>query len=168
MSSDEFKLVEELLAHFLGRECLSALSGGAAGTALSLGFPPVTKARTPLTNPHLTEEQRNFEPLLSLFISCSWRLDCSESVLFGCWSDELIEGTNLELLEQLVGRRIESFHLAAPGMDLDLRFSGDLSLRIFCDQVNRTDQTDNYSIFFHQKIVTVNTMSVVSVSDRAL
>lgn len=162
MSYTQVESIKSSLEQFLGKECLAVHTGGAAGSRLVLDFPPLVSSEMKIRkSSRFHSLQPDCEPLFSLYFSCSWRLDSPDAVLFGCWSDELVDGRNLTLLERVVGQRLRAFQVREPGMDLDLIFTGDLVLRAFCDQVNESEGIDNYSIFSEQAITTVATRSIV-------
>ncbi len=71
----------------------------------------------------------------------------------------------LKGLDRLVGQRLDSFKLTAPGMDLELQFA-DCTLRIFCDNVNKVDSDDDYSVSLPGEVITVTTRSRVDLEQR--
>jgi hypothetical protein len=142
MGSQE-RLVEALET-LVGRSCWRRVAGGSAGSHVSLDFEP--------------SGPRAAIPEYAVLVRCSWRLDSEFEVICGAWDDNGEGGTMLKGLDRLVGQRLGSFNLTAPGMDLELRFA-DCTLRIFCDNVNKVDSDDNYSVFLPGEVVTVATRS---------
>ena len=52
-------------------------------------------------------------------------------------------------LQSVISKVVEDVDIRKPAFDLTLRFRGDLSLRVFCDQTNSEDDDSNYT--FHTK-----------------
>ena len=117
--------------------------------------------KSPAENPHLPSEQRANDSEFALFVECSWRLESETQVICGAWDDNSKQGAMRKGLERLVGQTIESISLSRPSLDLELRFSNQLVLRIFCDQTNRAEMVDNYSLFLPRTIYIVGTRSRV-------
>lgn len=155
------------LENFVGKRCIGHVAGGAAGSHVSLEFGQRVQRLRPLSNPALSEEQRLTEAEYSVFVLCSWRLDSEFEVICGAWDDNSEGGPMLKGLDLLIGRRLDAFNLIAPGLDLELRF-GNISFRIFCDNVNEDDKEDNYSLFLPAEIVTIATRSRMEREQRSV
>ena len=117
-------------------------------------------------NPLLTDEQRLGEPEFSLYIECVWRLDDRECVICGAWDDNAPGGTLILGLQGLVSQTLLAVKLSEPSCDVDLSFANDWTLRIFCDQVNEHDSSDNYSLFSQEQVLIVGTKSRLRIEHR--
>ncbi len=113
----------------------------------------------PLRNPSISDDQRNYEGELSLYVTCAWRLRTTDQVLYG-WTDAADDPAQLtSTLEQLVGKRVESVGIRRPAWDLTIQFEGGQILDIFSDQTSLVDEDDNYSLFTESEILTVGPRS---------
>jgi hypothetical protein len=99
--------------------------------------------------------------VLTLFLQCSWRLDSATAVVCGAWDDNREGGPMLTGLGQLVGEAVVAVGLEEPGLDVELRFSNHLTLRVFCDQVNEVDMDANYSLLLPEKCLVVEPKSLL-------
>jgi hypothetical protein len=154
------------LNRLIGKQCVGFTAGEAAGSVVDLEFGLRRPRKVPLNNPILTEEQRSGEPEYSFLIECVWRLDSPSSVVCGAWDENCIGGRMLVGLEGIAGQAVISAQLATPGLDLELVFSNRWSLKVFCDQVNEADQSDNYNFYCPDRIFTVGTKSQLSEESR--
>lgn len=150
----------------VGLQCRSVIAGAGTGSRMSLGFGEARARRKPLTNSTLSEFQKKFETSHKLFITCSWRLDAPSRVICGAWDDNREGGPMLEGLARLCDHRVSDLLFRQPGLDLELTFDHGLRLTIFCDQVNESDEDDNYSVFLPQEILTVGTKSAIRSTER--
>lgn len=157
MATTETNRLRDVLDRFLGRRCIGCIPG--AGSFVHLELEPRKPRQRPLTNPHLTEEQRQGVAEYGLFVYSVWRLDSPEAVICGAWDDNQADGPMLRGLERLVGETVTSCDLEEPGLDLVVRFSNGWAWRIFCDQVNDRDRRDNYNVFYPEGTWVVGTKS---------
>lgn len=145
------------LARLAGRPCWGFIAGAGTGSSLSLSLGGRVPRKAPARNPHLTEEQRMFDGELGLFVECVWRLDSPSGVVCGAWDDNSAGGPMLAGLRRLVGRSVTSVSAEGPAFDLRVDFGDDLTLRVFCDAVNRAEARDNYSLLTADAVYTVGT-----------
>jgi hypothetical protein len=138
--------LEAELSKMIGRRCWSIVAGPGTGSVVSLGLGDKVRRTKPLTNSHLSYDQRMFESEFEIFIESFWRLDGPSQVICGGWDDNRPEGPMLTGLRRLEGKELLDSHVSDPGLDLVLCFEDDLRLRVFCDQINEADQGDNYSV----------------------
>jgi hypothetical protein len=157
MATTEGNRLRALLDRLPGRRCIGCVPG--AGSYVHLELEPRKPRQRPLTNPHLSEEQRQGEAEYGLFVRSVWRLDSPEAVVCGAWDDNQADGPMLRGLERLVGETVASYDLGEPGLDLVLRFANGWSWHIFCDQVNDRDRRDNYSVYGPEGTLIVGTKS---------
>ena len=138
MSTLKAEDLREFLSGFVGRKCSSYAAGGSGGSAISI----------------------QFDGGASIFVTCAWRLDDRETVLFGCWSEGLISG-NKDALDKLVGAELTAFFLREPGMDLDLFFTDEKVFRVFCDQVDPEDPLGNFLVTTVESSIKVESLSFI-------
>lgn len=162
---DEF---ETRVRQLRGELCWSVKAGRGTGSAFTADFGEKLRRNVPLKNPHLSDDERNFQGEFALYVTCAWRVDGLAEVI-SAWTsggdtvDEMVAG-----LDRLVGRRVVSVSVKKPGWDLVLEFEGGHTLTIFCDQTNRVEEADNYSLFVKSKTYSVGTRSKLELSERAL
>ena len=121
-----------LIATLKGLECWYVSCGGAAGSTFQLTFGKKVRRPVPLKNPGHSEEFRQFEGEVGLFVWCAWRLDRSDGPVTS-WDDtkESIEAG----LAKLTGSQVDSVEVIPPAWDMNITFSNLLHLRVFCDHV---------------------------------
>jgi hypothetical protein len=110
-------------------------------------------------NPYLSVDQRFYDAEISLYVRCAWRIANETSVLCGGWDDLDDDGPKMQTLKSLVGCFIERATVSLPAFDLQLRFSNDLELSIFCDSMDEAEDEDNYRIHFPSEIWAVGARS---------
>jgi hypothetical protein len=127
-----------------GRRCWAVYYGESTGAVIQVHFERKIARVEPLLNPNLSDEERRFDGEYALYISCAWRLDDDQNVLYSS-GDALSHPEGLAAaLEPLVGQQLVGVEASPPGWDATLTFDSGLRLRVFCDQPN--DQ-DNYDLF---------------------
>lgn len=150
--SGEFK---QQIHSLVGQPCWSVVAGEGTGSIIALDFGKKIPRVVPLTNLHLTEDQRYFKAEMSLFIECAWRLDSHNGVICGSSDSDVNDGPMVRGLALIVDQKVGSVELAEPFWDLTIRFTGDLLLKIFCDQTNVEEEVSNYSLHLEDKLYTV-------------
>ena len=147
MNEDLFPELQHGLNQFVGEICWGIAAGRGTGSIVSLHFGAKMLRRIPLNNPHLSNELREYDSQMGLFITCSWRLDSDSDVICG-WTDSNEEGgPMLSGLQKIVGQKVKQVDLILPGLDLGLHFSNSLLLRIFSDRTDSTQDEGNYTVF---------------------
>jgi hypothetical protein len=121
-----------LSAALKGLECWYVSCGGAAGSTFQLTLGGKVRRPVPLKNPAHSEEFRQFEGEVGLFVWCAWRLDGTDGPVTS-WDDtnESVEAG----LKKLIGSRIDAVEVVPPAWDMNIKFSNSLCLRVFCDHV---------------------------------
>jgi len=121
-----------LLPSLKGLECWHVSCGGAAGSTFQLTLGGRVRRPLPLKNPGHSEEFRQFEGEVGLFVWCTWRLDGTDGPVTS-WDDteESVEAG----LGKLIGSRIDNIEVIPPAWDMNIKFSNSLCLRVFCDHV---------------------------------
>ncbi len=136
-----------VLEQLVGRSCWGFAAGSGTGSVVSLQIGEKVPHKLQLTNRHISEDLRRFSGEFVILIECVWRLDSKSKIVTGAWDDNRRDGPMLKGLDRIVGRKIERIEIVEPGLDLNLWFENGLVLRVFCDQINEIDATDNYSVF---------------------
>jgi hypothetical protein len=139
--------------------CWGFVAGKGTGSVVELNLGKKVSRKSAVKNPHLTDEQQASDSEFALLVECTWRLESKTQVICGAWDDNSKQGAMIKGLERLVGQTIESISLLRPSLDLELSFSNQLVLRIFCDLTNRAEMVDNYSFFLPRMIYIVGTRS---------
>jgi hypothetical protein len=121
-----------LIPSLKGLECWYVSSGGAASSTFQLTLGGKVRRPVPLKNPGHSEEFRQFEGEVGLFVWCAWRLDGTDGPVTS-WDDtkESVEAG----LEKLLGSRIDTVEVVPPAWDMNIKFSNSLCLHVFCDHV---------------------------------
>ncbi len=138
-----------LVSSIQGLRCWYVSCGGAAGPTFQLALGNKVPRRTLLKNAAHPEEYRRFEGEANLLVWCDWRLDGADSPLTS--SDDSPANISSQL-GKLVGTIIESVAVVAPAWDLTIRFSGNLTLRVFCDHVPGDPSFDGNWELWRQEI----------------
>lgn len=147
MSESPFLLpFRKVLSDLVGAECWSVVAGAGTGSVILLQIGEKLPRDKVIPNPHLSEDARRFDGEFHLYVEAVWRLDSHKGVVCGAWDDNRAGGPMLKGLSRLRGSIVESFDLEEVGMDLVFKFSNNLKLKIFCDQLNEADQGDNYTL----------------------
>ncbi len=134
------------------RHELSALGGlPGLGAVAVAGFPtrvplhlgePLELAE-PLREPHVPEPLRTHEGEFLLYVGCAWRLDSPTEVVTGPVHDDELPLATLAGLARLEGASLIDIRISGPAFDLEVTFTKDLILRIFCDRA-QADGDGNY------------------------
>ncbi len=133
----------EALAALVGCPCWDVSAGRGTGSFVLMSLGKKIPRKQELPNPRLEPEKRRFRGEYVLYIMSSWRLDSAKQVVCGAWDDSSPGGPMLKGLACLVGTTVSGFSLDRVALDLDIQFSNDLRMKIFCDQWN-VGQWENY------------------------
>jgi len=150
------------------KTCWGVTAGEGTGSVIGVDFGKKINRKRPLSNIHLSEEQRNFQGEYDLFVECSWRIDSQESVVCGSKDANESYGTMVSGLNRIVGQRIVAVNANLPAYDLELRFDNDLILKIFCDETNESEDCDNYTFGTPEQNYIVGCRSQLSIEERNL
>lgn len=142
----------------MGKNAGGVAAGGCVGTAFTLDIGQKVKRERPLTNRNLSEEQRLFNSLFSLYVQDSaWKLgiDGEDGVQIITDSNDEYSpnGPIVQGLESLVGISVHYARFDPQTYDLDLFFRDDSKrLRIFGSTPARSS---GYSLFLPEYVVSV-------------
>lgn len=143
--------VRALLDTLRGQEVWFVNSGGAAGSSFSLSLGKRVPRDTPLQNPSVTDDFRQNEGELALYVWCTWRLESGDSIASSDQDSEEAE----PLLKALVGKTVKSVEVRGRCFDLHLTI-GDANLDIFCDGVPPEPSFDsNWELIVRQSTALV-------------
>ena len=166
MSSDKYALLESELNTLVGAPCWAVLVSGGLDNRVTLSFGDQLPRSTPLLADTLTKAQQQFAGAYELSIAdCTWRLDSPDEIVTS-WSDDT--AARRHWLGYLVGQRITAWEITWPGLDLTLHAANSLTLRLFCDQTNPDDSSDNYTLHTPQRVFLVGVRSHLDVQPRHL
>ena len=127
------------------QECWTVIAGEGTGSHVALHFGEKRPRHIPIRNSLLSEVERAYEGKIVVFLQmCCWRLDGPNGVICASTSSNEAGGEMLSGLDQLRGKKIIRAQVMHPGIDMELSFSGDICLRVFCDQTE--SGYDNYAI----------------------
>ena len=149
------------VARLAGQRCWGFAAGSGTGSVVSLSIGGMIPRSAPLRNPHLSTAVRENDPEFGLYVECVWRIERQDGIVAGCWDSNEEDGPMLKGLATLVDQLIVDAELVLPALDLKLRFANDVSFRIFCDQTNADDGTDNYTLFTPTETLIVGCRSAV-------
>ena len=165
----DLKYVElkQAFEHLIGQECWSVAVGKGTGSMVTLDFGRKVLRKRRLHNSHLSAEQQVYRGEFWLYLeNCAWRVDSESEVICGSTDDNEESGFMVDGMKKMVGQCVKAYELSFPGLDLVLHFSNSLSLHLFCDQVNLTDDIDNYSFSLPTILYTVGPRSNLFVELR--
>jgi hypothetical protein len=135
--------------------CWSVISGH--GSRVSLDFGTMVRREQPLTNAHLTEDQRRYVGTYSLFIECLWVLSAHDTVLC-TWEDaELVMEAGLAAL---VGRAVEQATVDPRTLELSVTLSDCHALSVRTVQLD--EGLDGYSLFTPTGVLTVTADGLIA------
>ncbi|WP_308986804.1 hypothetical protein [Thalassobacterium sedimentorum] len=131
-----------------GEECWSCVAGKGTGSIFSLQFGDRVPRVRALNNPHLTEEEKNFDSDMSIMVWSSWNLKRQGAIICNSESNNANDGPMVQGLKELIGKKVESIHAEDPTEQIALSFEGGYDLKIFCDgfQTYGSD-SENYTLF---------------------
>lgn len=134
--------VRQILAFLkpaLGKLCWHVSVGGCTLPTFSLAIGAKRKRERALRNPSQPLAFRKYEPEVSFYIWCTWRLDSRNAVIVSS------DGSAVEIergLGRLVGLPLTGVRVRRPAWDLSLRFGDDLHLIVFSDHAGRRPSFD--------------------------
>lgn len=99
----------------------------------------------------------------TLLIFCDWRLESEEEVLCGNYSLNEDITSNLD---KLIGKIITSVRVSLPSYDLAIKFGDQLTMKIFCNEVEPSETDGNYNLYTPTLIYAVGPLSKLSRESR--
>lgn len=154
----------EVMHALLGKRCWYASCGGGAGPTFQLALGEKIPRQDQIKNNAHSDEYRQFEGESNLLVWCTWRLDDPERPIT---SSDDSDARIREGLARLVGAVVREAHLDMPGWDLQLSFSNDVTLRVFCDHVLGEPSFDgNWELWQRERIISIGAGSACEVEPR--
>lgn len=133
----------------IGKECWSIVAGKGTGSVVSIDFGIKIARKRPLRNTLLSDEQRQFEPELSLFVKCAWRINSDKNIICSSTDSNSNDGPMVNGLKMLVGHKVKSIDIEYPALDLKIIFDNDLRFYIFCNETNIDNNHSNYTFSYY-------------------
>lgn len=129
------------------------VSCGAVGSTFRLALGKKILRKSPLSNKFHPIEFRTYEGEAELLVWCAWRLDKGARTITS--GDDKIESI-IKRLHALTGKKVIDIEIHRPGWDLNIKFSSNYSLKIFCDFVPGDPSfQDNWVLSIPQKLLHV-------------
>ncbi len=126
--------ISTVLKPFLHKACWHVSVGGCTLPTFSLALGEKFKRARPLKNPAQPSVFRKYEPEISMFVWCAWRLDCGNSIIA---SDDASAGEITHGLKQIIGKSATSIRPTSPAWDLVIDFEKNLRLTVFCNHTGK-------------------------------
>lgn len=126
----------------------------AIGPALGLGLGGRRLRRVPLTNPHVTVDERLYEPEVDIYVTCSWRLTSRNDVVTS--SQDQIENRENDAAALMLDRTVIRAELDPVHLDISL-YLNDMQFTLFCDEVS--DGGLNYLVTLEDTVLIVGAKS---------
>jgi hypothetical protein len=145
------ELICEIINAFRCKKCWYASCGGVAGATFALALGRKIRRINPLKNKSHSDDYRQYEGEVNLYVWCTWRLDSKEGPITS--SDDSKKGI-AKALDQLLGKKVTDIRVDIPCWDLHVMFSDGLSLHVFCDHLQNKPSFDgNWEVWLRQKAV---------------
>ncbi len=158
--------IDVVVSSFTGENCWSIVAGKGTGSVVHLGFGKKIEMCRPLTNPNLTEDERKYDPELSMMIFCAWRIMNPTRIICSWRDDNEKDGRMLSGLNMLRDKKVVKIGVNEVSSDLDIYFEDDLIMSLFCDVTNDYDGDYNYHIFTPDTIFTIGLDSKLEIEAR--
>lgn len=123
--------LDDVLGMLRGLEVWHVNAGGVVGSSFSLSLGARVARSEPLRNPNATEEFRNNEGEMTLYVWSTWRLDNGGAV----GSSDQDQQVAVAALRTLIGQTVLSAKASTQFHDLAIELSGAGRLAVFCDHV---------------------------------
>ena len=123
-----------ILKPALRKVCWHVSVGGCTLPTFSLAIGGKAKRDRALRNPAQPVAFRKYEPEVSLFVWCAWRLDRGDLV------EASNDGSASEItrgLKRLVGKSVVKIEITPPAWDLALHFDDCFRLTVFCNHAGK-------------------------------
>lgn len=115
------------LQKLVGKECWGIVDS--AGSRISFDFGEKIRRKTAANNVNLSKDVR-FDAEFSFLIFCVWRIESSEEIICGAWSE------SKDKANHILNQKVIKIAVEEPFFDLSLSFSNGLKLKVFCDSTN--------------------------------
>jgi hypothetical protein len=138
--------IEHLKNTLLRKTCWYTLAGEGSGSIFQLYLGAKIPRQVPKRNEMLRDEARWNDAEYSLMVWCAWRLDGANEPMTSWLEPNDNSGPMVLGLAQLEGESVVDVRLCPPAWDLEIEFSGQKTLRVFCDAIKGNERTENWSV----------------------
>ena len=125
--------LQSCLNELLQKECWSIVAGKGTGSIFTLGLGDRIHRKRPIENLHLLKEQRENDSEYGLMVYSSWKLKGENETICDSDSDNSNDGSMVNGLGQLKGKRIKEAKFDGFNQGLLLLFDENYRLQIACD-----------------------------------
>lgn len=137
----------EVMSRMLGLPCWYVAAGGCTGSTFQLYLGKKIPRIKPVANDMLPDDPRVNFGEYGLMVHCPWRLDAIAGPITG-WLDPCDnDGPMVSGLNSMVGQNVRQIKILEPAWDIELAFTGDLTLKVFCDATEASDKSSNWYLF---------------------
>jgi hypothetical protein len=116
------------------KACWHVSVGGCTLPTFSLAIGGKNKRDRALRNPAQPVAFRKYEPEISFFVWCAWRLECGDLVVA---SDDGDADEITRSLKRIVGKSVAKIEVTPPAWDLVMSFDKGLRLVVFCNHAGK-------------------------------
>jgi hypothetical protein len=138
--------VDRLKSVLLNNTCWCSIAGAGAGSVFQLYFGAKIPRQKPKPNTLLRDDARWNDAEFSLMVWSAWRLDGPLRPITGWLEPNDNSGPMVKGLAQLEGETVMNVRVLPPAWDLILEFSGQKTLRVFCDATGDNPRSENWSL----------------------
>ncbi len=143
MGSSPAGKLEKLLS---GSHCWYTLAGEGTGSVFQLYLGAKIRRDRPVDNDMLSAEAIWNDPEFHLMVWCAWRLDGPSEPITGWLEPNDNDGPMVRGLAELEGESVVSVRVRAPAWDLELEFTGQKTLNVFCDLTEHSGRGENWHV----------------------
>ncbi|HEY1790942.1 MAG TPA: hypothetical protein VGJ73_22530 [Verrucomicrobiae bacterium] len=123
-----------ILKSALHKACWHVSVGGCTLPTFSLAIGEKTKRNRTLRNPAQPIVFRKYEPEISFYVWCAWRLEYRDEVIA---SNDGGDGEIERGLKRIIGKSILKMEIMPPAWDFVMHFDGSLRLVVFCNYAGK-------------------------------
>ncbi|MCM8542161.1 MAG: hypothetical protein NE328_17965 [Lentisphaeraceae bacterium] len=135
--------------------CWAVIAGKGTGSIINLKIGKKTPMSKPLTNPHLSEDARNYKSKFGIMVWSSWELTQGSKVICNSEDSNENDGPMVMGLKNIENQKVEDITTTEHFHELDIYFTGNYKLEVFCDGKDIDEDYDNYTIYLPTESLTV-------------
>jgi len=143
-----------------GSRCGAVVGAAAMGRQIQVLFDPLAMKYVRLPDGRAVEVEDSGVYLALDW--AAWRLEAEGRIACSSTSSTGIGSHMDQGIQCLKGCRVLDVQLVKVSFDLHLTFDGDVVLAVFCDQTNRNERLENYSLRFGPDYFTVGSESALA------
>lgn len=137
----------EVMSRMLGLPCWYVAAGGCTGSVFQLYLGKKIPRNKPVANDMLADEARVNKGEYGFMATCPWRLDAPDGPITGWLEPCENDGPMVSGLNNMVGQNVRHVRILEPSWDIEFGFTGDLTLKVFCDATKAVDRSWNWYLF---------------------